>query len=249
VKERLLSHPASRRLAGRLPDPVRHAAKRVVSASDRARWGNLRRRQPFSERYGFDRGLPVDRHYIERFLARHAQDVRGRVLEVADARYTERFGGAAVEQSDVVDIDPDNVRASIVADLCEPGSLPASSFECLLITQTLQLLPDLDTGLGNAWRALAPGGVLLATVPSLSRVDRHLREVDLWRFTPRGFEQALRRACPDATALEVEGFGNLVTGIAFLLGLAAEELDAEELDYVDPFFPLLACARVQRAAA
>ena len=49
----------------------------------------LRRTEPISRAYGFDRGTPVDRHYIEAFLQRHAPspdysagDIRGRVLEV-----------------------------------------------------------------------------------------------------------------------------------------------------------------------
>ena len=49
-----------------------------------ARLGDLRRVTPFSRRFGFDRGLPVDRYYIERFLVAHAHDVRGRVLEIKD---------------------------------------------------------------------------------------------------------------------------------------------------------------------
>ena len=32
-------------------------------------WGNLRRLRPFSVYYGFDRGTPVDRYYLDRFLA------------------------------------------------------------------------------------------------------------------------------------------------------------------------------------
>src|SRR4051794_24300652 len=29
----------------------------------RVRWGSLRRTRPFSDCYGFDRGLPIDRYY------------------------------------------------------------------------------------------------------------------------------------------------------------------------------------------
>lgn len=51
--------------------------------TERERLG-LARLDPVSRTFGFDRGKPVDRWYIERFLAAHADDVRGRVLEVAE---------------------------------------------------------------------------------------------------------------------------------------------------------------------
>ncbi len=247
MKDRLLSHPAVRDWARRLPAPARAGLKRAFAAAEAPRWGNLRRLRPFSDRYGFDRGLPVDRFYIESFLARHSGDVRGRVLEVKDAAYTRRFGSDSVTESDVLDVDPGNVEATLVADLCEPDSLPAETFDCFLLTQTLHLLPDVACGLQNAWRTLAPGGVLLLTVPTVARVDRHLSEIDFWRFTPRGVREAVDRSCPEAEAV-VEGFGNLVAAIAFLAGLATRELRAEELAHVDPYFPILAAARVQKPA-
>src|SRR3954452_17335664 len=64
-------------------------------------WGNLRRETPLS-RFGFDRGLPIDRFYIEQFLHTHRADIRGRVLEIEDDGYTRQFGSSAVEQSDVL---------------------------------------------------------------------------------------------------------------------------------------------------
>src|SRR6185503_10982321 len=51
-------------------------------------FGNLRRLTPISRVFGFDRGTPVDRYYIENFLADNASDIRGRVLEVGDDSYT-----------------------------------------------------------------------------------------------------------------------------------------------------------------
>lgn len=247
MRKRLLSHPTVHAWSRRLPPAVRHGIKRALVASHIPRWGNLRRLRPFSERYGFDRGLPVDRFYIEEFLARHAADVHGRVLEVKDSAYTTRFGGSSVSESEILDVDPNNLDASVVADLCDEDSLPAARFDCFVLTQTIHLLSDVHTGLRNAWQALAPGGVLLLTAPTLARVDHHLTEIDFWRVTPRGLERLLAEACPEAET-QVEGRGNLVTAIAFLAGLSAHELKADELGHADPFFPILACARVQKRA-
>ena len=46
------------------------------------KFGHLRRLTPFNRRWGYVRGLPVDRYYIENFLAGHAQDIHGHVLEI-----------------------------------------------------------------------------------------------------------------------------------------------------------------------
>ena len=58
--------------------------------------------EPVSREFGFERGRPIDRWYIERFLREHAGDVRGRVLEVAESTYTQWYGDGAVTGSDVL---------------------------------------------------------------------------------------------------------------------------------------------------
>ena len=83
----------------------------------RVSFGNLRRVTPISREFGFDRGLPVDRYYIENFLTHHADDIRGRVLEIGDNSYTRRFGGDHVTKSDVLHVVEGNPQATIVGDL------------------------------------------------------------------------------------------------------------------------------------
>ncbi len=211
----------------------------------RVRWGNLRREGPVSHRWGYDRGTPVDRSLIEGFLAEHTDVVRGRVLEVKDDRYTKRFG-RGVTESDIVDIDPANPDATIVADLSEAGSLPAERFDCAIITQTIMLVPDPFTAIANLWQSLAPGGTLLVTVAGISRVDPDGPQIDRWRITPSGFQALVDRVCPDAEH-QISGRGNLVTSIAFLQGLAAEELRREELTRHDPAYPMITAAMLRRA--
>ena len=67
--------------------------------------GALRRTRPLSQRYGFDRGQPIDRYYIDAFLARYATDVRGRGLEVKSAGYLRRYD-SGLTRCDILDIDP-----------------------------------------------------------------------------------------------------------------------------------------------
>src|SRR5918994_6304096 len=121
----------------------------------RPRWGNLRRTEPFGRQFGFDRGTPIDRVYIEQFLGRHAEDVHGEVLEISEPLYTERFGGGRITGSHVLDIDAANERATIVGDLAAAGTLSGARFDCVVLTQTLQFVPDADAAVANVWRSLA----------------------------------------------------------------------------------------------
>jgi len=140
--------------------------------------------RPLSTEWGFDRGTPVDRYYIERFLAAHADDIRGRTLEVKSASYTRQFG-RGVTQADVLDIDASNPDATIVADLAVGAGIPERTFDCFVLTQTLQLIYDVQGAVAQSHRLLRPGGVLLVTVPIVSRiVPRYGLATDYWRFTP-----------------------------------------------------------------
>src|SRR5918998_1304087 len=56
------------------------------------RFGSLRRLTPISSHFGFDRGRPIDRYYIENFLDCQAKDIKGRVLEIKDNTYSRKYG-------------------------------------------------------------------------------------------------------------------------------------------------------------
>jgi hypothetical protein len=201
--------------------------------------GTARRTTPFSDNWGRDRGTPVDRWFIERFLDSHRDDVRGRVLEVMDDRYTRKFG-TGVTASDVLD-RLQTPRATVVGNLARPESLAAGGYDCFVLTQTLQFIPDPFAAAASCHRVLRTGGVLLVTAPCVSRLDRASAETgEYWRFTRDGLERVLRTAFDE---VEVTGFGNVLTCVAFLLGMAQEELSRSELETVDLTFPLLVAAR------
>jgi SAM-dependent methyltransferase len=219
--------------------------RRRVSRLDRPRWGNLRRNEPFSADYGFDRGTPVDRFYIERFLAERARGIRGNVLEVGNPRYARAFSDSSPTRVEIVDNEEGNKEATIFADLSEPSSLPKGRFDCFILTQTLQLVANVDTALRNAWQSVGHGGVLLISVPGITRSDAVHLTADRWRFTPAGLDALLARTCSTGRR-EVIGYGNLTSAVAFLLGLAIEELDEADLSRTDSHFPVVVCARVEK---
>src|SRR5262245_15947865 len=207
-------------------------------------FGDLRRTTPISPAWGLERGLPLDRYYITAFLDRHRTDVRGRVLEVKDPGYTREFGDDRVAVSDVVDIDRDNNRATMIADLTRPGELPENLYDCFILTQVLGLIYDVRAAVAGAYRVLKPGGVLLCTVPASGRISYEGTGVDgdYWRFTEASIRALFSEAFP-LDAFEVTGFGNVLSNAAFLYGLAPHELTRAELDAVDPYFPVVYAIR------
>jgi SAM-dependent methyltransferase len=208
--------------------------------------GSLRRTTPISDRWGYDRGTPIDRYYIGRFLETHRQDIHGHVLEVKDCNYTDRYG-INVTRSDILDIDPANPHATVVADLAAADPIPANSFDCFILTQTLQFVTDLRAAIAHIHRILRPGGVLLCTVPGLSRVERAYATTDYWRFTPAACSLLFNSEF-GAEQVSVCGYGNVLTAIAFLTGMASEELSKRELTMQAEHFPVMIAIRAVKRA-
>jgi hypothetical protein len=230
-------------LPNRIAQPLRGWWRRPRAL----RWEDLRRIEPVSRCFGFDRGQPVDRYYIERFLEQHATDVRGRVLEVAEDSYTRRFGGNRVTRADILHANDENPKATLVGDLTQIESFPAealAAFDCLLFTQTFLFIYDVAAAVRCARALLRPGGVLLATIAGISPISRYDadRWGDYWRFT----EQSAIRLFGEVFWPEnvtVKCHGNVLVACAFLQGLAAHELRPNELVYQDPDYPVVITVR------
>jgi SAM-dependent methyltransferase len=209
------------------------------------RWGNLRRNRPFGLWLGVERGQPIDRIYIEDFLGANASDVSGVVLEIQNAAYTHAYGGRRVQRSEVVDIEPSNEAATLVADLSVAGALPAQLFDCVILTQTLQYVADPRQAVRNVHDSLRTGGVALITVPCGNhRIIPGTH--DRWRFTPEGLETMLREVLPVGSEIDVGGRGGFLANVGFLYGLAVQDLSIKDLEVDDADYPLVATARLVR---
>jgi SAM-dependent methyltransferase len=218
------------------------------ASRDWVRFGSLRRITPISRNWGEDRGLPIDRYYIEQFLRSHAADIRGRVLEIRDDAYTREFGSERVTKSDVLHAVAGNPRATIVADLTCADHIPPETFDCVILTQTLQYIYDTPAAVRTLHRILKPSGVLLATLPGISQRDgREERWADHWRFTTSSSRRLLGE-CFTPEQITVEAHGNVLVAIAFLHGLAAQELHPNELDHVDPDYEVLITVRAVKSS-
>jgi len=214
--------------------------------------GGFRRLTPISRQFGFDRGKPIDRYYIEDFLGRFSGvpgyvdgDIRGRVLEVGDDVYTRHFGRP--DRVDVLHVSEANSEATVIGRLETGEGIPAGQFDCVICTQTLHLLFDFRGAIESLHRMLKPGGVLLVTFPGLSQSCNPDRDLwgDHWRFTSRSARRLFEeRFQPESVT--VEAYGNVLTAVGFLHGLAAEEFDADELRLRDPDYEVLIGVRAMK---
>ena len=221
----------------------------VVTKRDKIDLGMLRRLSPFGPNWGFERGLPVDRYYIEQFLSGRTGDIKGRVLEVEDNVYTMRYGGDRVSHSDILHVVDGNPRATIVGDLTSADHIPSDAFDCIILTQVLQLIYDTRAALRTLHRILKPGGVLLATYPGLSRIShREWGGSWFWMFTTASSQRLFDETFPGGR-IRIEPHGNVLTTAAFLYGLAAEDLKPEELDFHDADYELLITVRAEKVRA
>ncbi len=199
------------------------------------RWGNLRRVEPFSINFGFDRGTPVDRYYLHRFLDANAGLIRGDVLEIQAVGYARRYG-RDLRRIDSVDINP-QFRPTYLCDLAQSeGVIPSDTYDCFLMPNTFQHLRALAPCLRQALRVVKPGGAILASAAGLLPLIPD--GPDYWRLSAEGWRELLGRVWSGCD-ITVESHGNCLAAVAAMLGLALEELTAAELDARDPRYPVL----------
>jgi SAM-dependent methyltransferase len=219
-----------------LDELLKYLARKKV----RIAFNDLSAVKPASATFGCERGTPVDRYYIDSFLAGKSDLIRGRVLEIGDSHYSRRFGGNQVTAFEVLHAVPGNRAATIVGDLTDPATLPKNAIDCFVCTQTFNFIFEVQKAIAGAHRLLKPGGVLLATVAGISQISRYDMERwgDYWRFTTASVRRLFEPVFTGG--LEVESFGNVLAATAFLQGIAVEDLpDAALLGANDPDYQLI----------
>jgi SAM-dependent methyltransferase len=235
-----------------LPEPVMRIVQRARGRTDFApsvgtvQFGELRRLRPISHDYGYSRGRPVDRYYIENFLRAESRHITGNVLEIGENTYTRNFGHDVVK-SDVLHVNEGVEGATYVDDLTDGPTLPSNHFDCVILCQTLHLIYDMKAALQTIYRILKPGGVLLTTVPGITQIsDEEWNDSWYWSLTTNSANRLFKDVFPPAL-VDVNGFGNVLAATSFLYGLSDHELTTKELDFVDPEYPVVVTIRATTA--
>ena len=107
--------------------------------------------------------------------------------------------------------------ATIVGDLSNSDVLPVATFDCFILAQTLHIIYEMRRVIENAAKALRPDGVLLATLPCVSRIDYESGlQGDCWRVTPRPPKSCSRKSLASVTLkLRVLAMCWCVTGFSW----------------------------------
>jgi SAM-dependent methyltransferase len=193
---------------------------------------------PISPRYGKERGRPIDRYYIEKFLSDNSPLITGDCLEIEDSHYTTLFG-QNISKSDILDVDTNNREANFHADLRNMPEIADNSYDSIILTQVLLYVDDYESAIKECKRILKPEGNLLVILPSMGRIDvRAGIKEDYWRFT-RASTQYIFRKFFSKEKIEIKTWGNVLIGIGFWSGQSQEEFSKKQLDYVDPNFPVI----------
>jgi SAM-dependent methyltransferase len=203
----------------------------------RLKWHDLRRTQPVSRVFGTDRGTPIDRFYIEKFLGDNRNYIRGKVLEIAESRYSKQFGTGVIS-FEILHVEQRS-HITIVGDLTKPETLPGNTIDCFICTQVLNFIYDFHKAIEGAYHLLKPGGVMLASVSGISQVSTYDAERwgHFWSFYPQGIERAFKDVFGEQN-VEVKTYGNSLSAISFIKGIAHQELTQAELDFQDPDYPV-----------
>ena len=202
----------------------------------------LQRTRPIS-RSPVDRGSPVDRYYIERFLQENQQLIRGACMEVMNPNYVRRFG-RQVTRVEVLDVNRDNPEATIYGDLRSLDNVPDGSFDCFILTQVFQYIDDVEAAARETARVLKPGGTALITLPALHKLEGP-KYPHFWRFTPLSAMYLFGKYFP-GEHLHVQSWGNVLAGMAFWVGMAQEDLRKKHLDQHDPAYPCTITVRATK---
>jgi hypothetical protein len=228
------------RAVTRLPRALRLRLARVIRP--RSAYLLVQRTRPIS-RSPADRGTPVDRYYIERFLEENRPLIRGTCLEVMNPDYVRRFGGE-VARVDVLDINRQNPDVTIYGDLRRLEQVPDDTYDCFVITQVFQYIDDVEAAVRETVRILKPGGTALVTLPALHKLESPTYS-HYWRFTPLSAKYLFGRYFPD-DHLHIQSWGNVLAGMAFWVGLAQEDLRRKHLDQHDPAYPCTITVRATK---
>ena len=205
--------------------------------------------RPLRPEFGLGYGTPIDRYYINDFLQKYRGDIKGRVLELGEPGYTKSLGGEQVTHSDVLHAVPGNPMATIVADLTDAPQLSSDAYDCVILTQTLNVIYDVRAVLATVYRILKPDGVVLITVPGISQVSRTDCEQwgDYWRFTSMSARRLVAE-CFGSDNVAVHVYGNVLAATAFLYGLIYEEMRQEEMDFCDPDYEVVIGVRAVKSS-
>ena len=150
------------------------------------------------------------RYFVDEFFTRRVAELPdGAAVADIGGKKAAKRGGFDIEREvqarglrvTYINLDP-ATGPDILADACV---IPAddASFDCAILAEIAEHLPDPAGAVREAARLLRPGGVLLATAPFLHRV--HPDPIDVGRYAPDWWRATLEGAGMGEIEIEPQG--------------------------------------------
>ena len=187
-------------------------------------FGALRSVTPVSREFGFDRGQPVDRYYIERFLAKCADYIRGRALEVGDDATRARSAAQTSPRATCCMSRTATQRRrswpiSHMPNKCPPMPSTVSCSHRRCISSTI-CLPQLGPSIARC--------ILVASSspPFRDQPDqqRSMEGVVIWSLTPLSTKRLFAEVFGDGN-IAIGVHGNVLVRRLFLAGISSNGTD------------------------
>ena len=205
-------------------------------------FGELRQTQVLGRDVGSVNRESVSDYYIEAFLRREARVVKGRVLKIGRDRYNSVLAGRDITATSLGFTDD----AELIHRLAD---VEDNTYDTLLLIQVLQLVYDLHAVVRHVHRILAPGGILLATVPGTCYAAGGVNEIKpYWGFTNLSLQKLIESVFPER-GINIETFGNVLVAMVHLHRLGFGELTQKDLNHRDKHYPLLLTLKAHKVSA
>jgi hypothetical protein len=194
---------------------------------------------PLSRKFGYERGTPIDRIYIDEHLKKNSKLFKGECLEIGFPEFLLKF---KVPKKDITILGINKTRNKfnfLNCDLTNTESLPDRKFDLFVCTQTYNFISNYSLAVQNSARLINRDGTLLGTVSGLSTLSQYDNDRwgDYYRFSSRAIEEVLRNYFNE---VEVTSYGNLYSTIHFLAGYSYEDLESKILVMErDDLYPMI----------
>lgn len=203
--------------------------------------------EPFSRKFGLEYGTSIARYYINHFIHENSDVIRGVICEVGDDRYTSCYN-THIEDNYILHVKGKGNGKVIELDLTKELPIELESkFDCVICTQTIQMIYDKEYALYNLKKMLRTGGSALLSFSSISQLSEsdYSSWGEYWRFSDIAVKDFLLKEFDD-DKIRMRPYGNFKAAIALLCGIPAEMIAEKELDYYDKMYQTIITASVEK---
>ena len=153
-----------------------------------------------------------ERRYLSPLFYAHYKVLLPIIHQHARGRFIDLGCGSApfwvavvgqVTRYDGVDLWPRSTRATLAGDVQSLTMLPDAIYDSAICIEVLEHVPEPAKAVATIARILKPGGVVVISVPHLSRL--HDLPHDYYRYTEYGLRYLLAQAGLEVTSIQPKG--------------------------------------------